>query len=686
MRLRVAGAVAVVVASSLRGQEPPAPSFSTGVELVTVDAVVVDDKGHPIRGLTREDFALYEDGKPVDIASFEAFDLASRPAVPDEPVVVATNQGRRLTGRAFALLVDDLSLAPSEIISIKKAVGGFVAHGLRAGDEVVVGTTSGGAWWTAALPDGRDDLEAVVARMNGRAAELAFSTDQMSEYEAYAIVNRDLGGAILDRVVGRWLASGLCITGAGAPAQTLRASAPSCPGNVRARAQTLDQERRSRKLRVLAGVRTAAETLAGTRGRKSVLLYSHGFLADDDSDTRDVEASLRAANVAVYFVDARGLGALPDFASASYSGAPLDPHDVGTVSFENGPLASGGAHDLAADTGGFTIANTNDLERGAGRIAEESSVYYLLGFRPVGQKGADAWRALKVETTRPNLKVRARAGFTLRGREPKAAKPKKNEPRVDPVVARTLLSVHDQTAIPLRAMAYVFEPRPKQATHVTIAVEMDTSALSLKGDKRTRVDVSVTTVDRDTGRGFRHDDVLDVKADAAEPSSWRAIVREFELPPGVHQARVVVRDAASGAVGSVTTRFEVPPVAALRLSTPLLSDRATTKDGAPPEPALAVHRVFPAGARLYCRYQVFGAKAALASRVTGSVALRSADGALVMQAPPTPIASDADGRLVRTVVVDMSGRPAGAYALTLAVDDAGTGAHAERRESFSLVN
>ena len=55
------------------------PTFASKVELVTVDAVVVDGKGQPVRGLTSLDFDLFEDGKPQKVESFEAFDLGGGP-------------------------------------------------------------------------------------------------------------------------------------------------------------------------------------------------------------------------------------------------------------------------------------------------------------------------------------------------------------------------------------------------------------------------------------------------------------------------------------------------------------------------------------------------------------------------------------------------------------------------------
>ena len=45
--------------------------FRAGVDLVTVDAIVVDGDGRPVTGLTADDFVLTVDGKPRAIDAFE---------------------------------------------------------------------------------------------------------------------------------------------------------------------------------------------------------------------------------------------------------------------------------------------------------------------------------------------------------------------------------------------------------------------------------------------------------------------------------------------------------------------------------------------------------------------------------------------------------------------------------------
>src|SRR3954466_2481978 len=78
MNLRRKLACGVVLALSLSGraQEPAAesdqgPSFKVDVKLVNVYATVNDKNGAPVADLTKDDFAVTEDGRPEKIAIFE---------------------------------------------------------------------------------------------------------------------------------------------------------------------------------------------------------------------------------------------------------------------------------------------------------------------------------------------------------------------------------------------------------------------------------------------------------------------------------------------------------------------------------------------------------------------------------------------------------------------------------------
>lgn len=680
------------------------PTFPSGVELVTVDAVVLDHDGRPVPGLTRDDFVVKEGGRPLGIVSFEAFDVA---AVPEEPepvasAIVASNQPRG-AGRAFAIVLDDLRIAPERVPEARATATRFLERFVRDGDLVTVATTSGDTWWSARIPEGREDLIAVLARARGRHVDVPV-LDQMTEYEAFWINNHEDSpavtalapganvmlpgrasdgtgelvppGSIKERVKQRWQNARMC-------------QPPYCDSLVRGRAAEIDSRRRARVKLTLACVRRALETLASLHGRKSLLLLSEGFLEDSASDSRAVAAASREANTAIYFVDVRGLVALPAYGTAADVGPPPDERERTAVAFEEAAVESAGAAGLADDTGGFTIRNTNDLSAGVWRIAAESRVFYLLGFYPPEGKSPRQWRSLRVELKRPGLTVRARRGYTL-GSEMAPLRPPAahaGEPARDPAIARALDSAHDATGIPLRAIAYVEEPRPGDVVHVLVAAELDTAAVA-RSASGARLEVSARVAMRDSGRLFRQDATMTVAGAAGEKPAWRGLTREFDLPPGVAQVQLVVRDPASGAMGSIRQRLEVPFPGELRLSTPILTNRvlAGRGPGDRPRPALAAHRTFPPRGGLYCQYEVFGAAAPAGAgpRVAAGFEIRAEDGTVVREAAMTPIASDPNGRVVRLVGTSLEGLARGSYELVIRVRDERTGERIVRREEFSL--
>src|SRR5437762_1605725 len=100
-RLRLIGLAGVVLAIGVvRAAQaptpaaPPQPTFKAQVEYVEVDALVVDRTGNFVRGLSKDDFQVLEDGKPQTISTFTLVDIPveryERPlgaALPIEPDV-----------------------------------------------------------------------------------------------------------------------------------------------------------------------------------------------------------------------------------------------------------------------------------------------------------------------------------------------------------------------------------------------------------------------------------------------------------------------------------------------------------------------------------------------------------------------------------------------------------------------
>ena len=68
-------AAAALLVAAVSGQERPTGqgfSFKTGVDLVNVSVTVTDGNGRFVSGLKKDDFIVYEDGKPQEIAQFDS--------------------------------------------------------------------------------------------------------------------------------------------------------------------------------------------------------------------------------------------------------------------------------------------------------------------------------------------------------------------------------------------------------------------------------------------------------------------------------------------------------------------------------------------------------------------------------------------------------------------------------------
>ena len=75
-------------AAMQQDQQPPTvPTFRGMIDAVRVDVIVTDEGGRPITDLTRDDFALTEDGKPQAVESFEAVRIDVQPRAADAAYV-----------------------------------------------------------------------------------------------------------------------------------------------------------------------------------------------------------------------------------------------------------------------------------------------------------------------------------------------------------------------------------------------------------------------------------------------------------------------------------------------------------------------------------------------------------------------------------------------------------------------
>lgn len=698
----VAGGFGGLAWPSARAQPPDAaPAFPSQVELVTVDVVVVDGKGRAVHGFTEADFTVLENGAPQKVTRFEAVQLpppAAAPA-PARPRPFATNQSPEARqARTFVLVFDDIHLSPAQAQRAKAALGAFLRTGVRDGDRVTLIATGGGAWWSAGMPEGRETLITILKRLDGRYVPNP-SPDRITDWEALRIMaydDPDVAYAVQRRfdsygAVGRDRQGDRQYADASRSSSSVGIIDPY----VRARAQDAYVQAVSRR-RITMGVMTRAlRALAGTRGRKGMVLVSQGFVYEPDfAEMKQlVEASLRV-NVPVYFIDTRGLQALPDFMTAEFK-AGFDVQDTVAVLADITREAEG-SEAIALDTGGFVIKNTNDVERGILRVSAESQAYYLVGYTPSNPTRDGKYRRLEVRLARAKakgLRLRARRGYYApRDEQAPAAKPDR-----DPEIGRALDSPFERREVPLRVAAYAFDEALSQRTTVMVATEIDVRDVAFRHeDGRFKGELAflLEAQHRETGEMYREDQKIEMallpETKQSLTGSGYLVSRELTLPPGGFQVKIVVRDLGTGRIGSVIHDFEVPEASTFRLTSPLLADTLEQRpadDKRPPRPVLQVRRSFASGSRLYVQYSVLGAAKDPATRmpkVSGGYEIRRGDGSLLRAGAATRIQPTSLGALIRLHGLSLEGTPAGEYELVLQVRDEIASRSVEVREPFQV--
>ncbi|HLA78572.1 MAG TPA: VWA domain-containing protein [Vicinamibacteria bacterium] len=671
------------------------PSFPTQVELVVVDAVVKDKKGTPVTDLKQADFTVLEDGQAQSIVSFEAVQLPDKPqASPPPKPRVSTNTSREAqTGRSFVIVFDDIHLTTFQARRAKIAVAEFLKTGVREGDRVTLLATGGAAWWSTRMEAGREELLALLKRLDGRQIPDR-SPDRLTDYEAMRIhVYRDQD--VEQRVSRRYDAYGVNVRSGRDSAQN-----PSMDGDplVRGRAQEVYYQASSKNRITLGIVERVLQSLATTRGRKSMILVSEGFIFDPNLDEfKQVVQASRRANVAIYFLNTKGLDGASNFQGAEF-GPALPEQDIGST-FGDALEAAAGAESIASDSGGFTVANTNDLGKGIQKIADDSRAYYLIGYAPQNVKADGRFRKIALRVNRKGLSVRARKGYFAPLEGGKAAE-KKAPTGSDPAIQAALDSPFEEQDVPLRLTANVFAETLLGKAGVVVTTDVDVSRFGFVeegGRFLDTIEFLLVVAHRETGEYFCYDQKVDMKllpaTKAKLEQSWFPISRDFELAPGGYQAKIVVRDKNNGRLGTVIHDFEVPDLSQLRTSSLVITDTLHPPEGgadgkpAAPRPAVVARRTFPSGAVLYAQFEVYGAakdKATNLPKVTAGYVVRGSDGTALAEQPPTAIMPTSLGKLSRLVGFRLEGAAPGPYEMVLSVKDEVSGKALEVKEPFTV--
>jgi VWFA-related protein len=167
-------------------------------------------------------------------------------------------------------------------------------------------------------------------------------------------------------------------------------------------------------------------------GRKTALYFSEGFTIPQGLEATfdDLIGSANRSNVSLYIVDAHGLGALnPNTAGTNELRSAAQTAHGQAGERGGGPVSLGEARlmdtvvqstrsnyqmtfaHLANSTGGFFIADTNDLRASLHRLSEDIEDYYEISYDPGITKYDGAFHKVALKMASGDWRVQSRSGY-----------------------------------------------------------------------------------------------------------------------------------------------------------------------------------------------------------------------------------------------------------------------------------
>ncbi|HEY4742946.1 MAG TPA: VWA domain-containing protein [Candidatus Acidoferrales bacterium] len=485
--------------------------------MVQVNVTVLDKHGKPIPGLTKDDFAIWDDRKPQPVSSFSIHTNQPTPNAADPlPADTYTNDlggPATVPSSVTVILLDALNTAFFDQTRARNQIVKYLRT-IQPTDRVALYMLRD---HLLVLHDFTSDASRLVEALNDyKGGKL--STD-LDTPDTTAQNRWNIQMALAERDAG------------------IDESQAITPDRLNITTEAL---------------RLIADHVGGLPGRKSLIWVAGDFPFNIESNnlerTQDgrqtqfasqFELTARAlitANVAIYPVDARGLigGGMQD------SGV-VQASDMTALA----PMRT-----LAARTGGRAFYSTNDVMGSIRDAIGDSQLTYELGFYPSDVKWDGSFHAIRVKVKASGAQVHAREGYFAFG-----------EAREDPDTRMALMSEAAKgplQATELTVRTHVSSTRADDQTKLTLAIALDARQFDFEeknGAWNELIEFAFVQLDgagkiiRTSRRQFP----LSLDADTLKQLMAQSLSLEQDLPilPAAAQLRVIVLDGGRGKIGSV---------------------------------------------------------------------------------------------------------------------------------------
>lgn len=533
-----------------------AARFRVNVRLVLARVVVRDASGHAVGNLQKEDFAVFDNGKPQAISNFDVEHPATSAMAgggatskPDGSVAPAGNakpaEPLTFPARYVAYLFDDVRLDYGNLDIVREAAKRRL-QALPPADRVAIFTTSGQT--VLDFTDDREKLRQTLDRLQPRPTIAQGSqTCDISFYMADLIVNKN------DREALQTVLNEGCV--ANAPAAQAAATQVLMIG---------EQDSRM----TLGVLKDAVRRMAAAPGQRSLVLISPGFLTPElEYDYIDVIDRAIRAQVIISAIDARGLYVIIPGGDASQQGhvtvyVPGQAYTPASRALLDTQAASAESDIMAVlsnSTGGILFQNNNDMDKGLQRVTDVPETWYVLGFTPQNLKMDGKFHSLKVSLTgHQKYSLLARTGYFAPTHAADAAEEAKRE------LEDEVLSSEELHELPVELHTQFFKPTDDSAK-LTVLAHVDVKRLHYKqADNRNENDLTVVTAVFDRNGNFLQAEQKVVqmhwKSETLQDKLRSGITlrSSFDVKPGRYLVRIVARDTEQQMMSAENGAVEIP--------------------------------------------------------------------------------------------------------------------------------
>lgn len=505
LTLYIAGTLALslaVLALALQAQDHRVPAIRTTTRLVQLNVVVLDNHKHPVSDLSQADFAVFDNGLEQKLSHFS---MSSTPAVGarpiPEPLVITNRPGQpgETPSTVTVVLVDEFQQNLQAIQSARLGVLKFLRT-VEPGQQVALYALR--LEGMVVIHDLTDDSAALIA-------------------------------------AAKTIGSGL-----------LRGQTP-VGGNIEMIRETVMRD----------AFKSIAHHSSGMPTRRNVVWISSHF----PSLVHGLNPALMAGERDAINPVPGAMLPVPKFANteSQYEQLRAFARQLSNINVSVYPMDAGGLSGgsvvslqgqrnfmdlLASETGGRAFYDTNGLDQDLREVVEESRVAYSLGYYPGDVAWDGKYHHVEVRLKRPGLSVLCRKGYFA------VDEPLSKDS--DTALRDAAKGMLESSGI---GVTLNVSSNPLEWLDQEMVVKLDTQEIHFEnkdGRWRAQLDVVFAQLAKD-GRILESvKDHLDL---ALLPETYNDALTQgwlypktIDVNPKAEKLRVVVRDAATGSVGSVS--------------------------------------------------------------------------------------------------------------------------------------